>query len=95
MNSPPLLLPHTSTSLTKHRKIKYAKALGYIIDPCIVVEEAVKNGTAIEDQFGRTFVAVLCGHRLESKVKSHTRQRSTLLPIEIASPSTVGSSTMI
>jgi hypothetical protein len=54
MNSPPLP-PHTSTPPAKHRKIKYAKALGYIIDPCVVVEEAVKNGTAIQDQFGRTF----------------------------------------
>ena len=54
MNSPQ---PHTSTPPTKHRKIKYAKALGYIIDPGVVVEEARRNGTAIPNQFGQTFAA--------------------------------------
>ncbi|KAF8957332.1 hypothetical protein BDZ97DRAFT_1846950 [Flammula alnicola] len=47
--------PTTSSSPPKRRKVKYAKAFGYLLDPNLVYQQAIKDGTAIEDQFGRTF----------------------------------------
>ena len=49
----------------KHRKIKYAKVYGYLLDPAVINRQAVQNGTAIEGQFGRTFAIYrdkLCNH---------------------------------
>jgi len=56
-----------STTPLKQRKIKYAKAFGYLLDPYIVYETAIKDGTAVEGQLGRTFavyrnrLAIHCG----------------------------------
>ncbi|KAF8957334.1 hypothetical protein BDZ97DRAFT_112087 [Flammula alnicola] len=47
--------PTTSTSPPKRRKVKYAKAFGYLLDPYLVYQQAIKDGTAIEGQYGQTF----------------------------------------
>ena len=47
--------PTTSTSPPKRRKVTYAKAFGYLLDPNVVYRQAIEDGTVIEGQFGRTF----------------------------------------
>ena len=39
----------------KRRKVKYAKAYGYLLDPVVINKQAIEDGTAIEGQFGQTF----------------------------------------
>ncbi|KAF8802669.1 hypothetical protein BYT27DRAFT_7196377 [Phlegmacium glaucopus] len=47
--------PATSTTSPKRRKVKYAKAYGYLLDPSLIYQQAIKDGTAIEGQLGCTF----------------------------------------
>lgn len=47
--------PTTPTTRPKRRKVKYAKAFGYLLDPDVVYRQAIADGTVIEGQFGRTF----------------------------------------
>ena len=42
--------PTTSTSPPKRRKVKYAKAFGYLLDPIVIYNKAVEDGTVIEGQ---------------------------------------------
>jgi hypothetical protein len=46
----------TSTSPPKRRKVTYAKAFGYLLDPFVIHQQAIEDGTAIgEGDFGPTF----------------------------------------
>jgi hypothetical protein len=47
--------PTTSTSPPKRRKVTYAKAFGYLLDPFVIHRQAIEGGTAIEGDFGPTF----------------------------------------
>jgi len=65
--TPSTLPPRAPTTSLNRRKIKYAKAFGYLLNPYTVYEAAMKDGTAIEGQPGRTFamyrnrLAMHCG----------------------------------
>jgi hypothetical protein len=47
--------PTTSTSPPKRRKVTYAKAFGYLLNPCVIYRQAIEDGTVIEGQLGHTF----------------------------------------
>ena len=55
MSSPPT----PPTAPPKRRKVKYAKAYGYLLDPEVVYNQAIEDGTVIEGQYGGTFTAYL------------------------------------
>lgn len=43
----------------KCRKVKYAKAYGYLLDPEVVFQQAIEDGTVIEGQYSRTLATCL------------------------------------
>ncbi|KAF8805150.1 hypothetical protein BYT27DRAFT_7192799 [Phlegmacium glaucopus] len=47
----------TSTPPPKRHRVKYAKAFGYLLDPYLINQQAIKDGTSIQGQLGRTFSA--------------------------------------
>ena len=69
--------PTTSTSRPKRRKVIYAQAYGYLLDPNVVFKHAIEDGTVIKGQYGCTFAAYLnrlarhCGIKYSDIITIH------------------------